>query len=751
LQRSGKRSIAPTIHDVATAAVETKGAGEPVDSSVRSRTEASVGADLSSARVHRDADAQLAASAIGARAFTYGKDVFLGPDQSPQDVALMAHELTHVVQQGAAPAPQRKVEVGSQDDPAEKEADAVADNVVGNKSGQAGRIIDDGATPEAGQQTRSAFLAALHSSVTTTASGILGPLWTSQGCPYIEQWFARNAGTDAPALERMAQRYSGITAASAAEYIPTICTRLADGIRRWSEGASVDADLAAAGLPAAAAAAGGSAVTPGGPAARAKPAGGAEHGSPAQVAAELGEGRSLDAGASRVAAALGEDVSDVRIHTDAQAARLASDRQASAFTVGRHIAFGEGAYAPGTPEGDALLAHELAHSEQQRGADPGEARRKSDESAASEGNADDVAAGALARLYGGTSRIARRLASSAPAVMRSGFALQRCKLFEKKKVEPDKVPLPPTRADTKPLTKGDMTWKLEAVRMSSNPMHVEFKPKDTVTYKNISFVQTVLQTTKGERTYAEDDTASKRFEAGSDQRRVDHFLVENDPFYGAKWDGSKWVAESTTPGEESSPATKGGAKSAKLYDKPGTNFYEGEKQMFETVAVVMETGEPLGALKWGIGWAEEGDNPRELYGATPADCTDAPSADWQKALDKFYDAKFEAIVDSFDQNKSTVPSGTDGKLGGAVSAVKSAKPDDKITIELGGAADLSETDPAPLSVKRAEAVKAVLVGLGVAESKITVTGYGSDWARVRTTDGASEPKNRRVQVRVVRG
>src|SRR5262245_13314703 len=156
--RVGSRSPAPTIHDVATAAVETKGAGEPVDPGVRSRTEARTGADLSGARVHRDADAQLAASAIGARAFAYRHDVFLGPGESPQDSALMAHELTHVVQQGGAPAPQRKVEVGADNDPAEREADAVAADVVGSDTAHAGRIVADGATLEPGQQTRSAFL-----------------------------------------------------------------------------------------------------------------------------------------------------------------------------------------------------------------------------------------------------------------------------------------------------------------------------------------------------------------------------------------------------------------------------------------------------------------------------------------------------------------------------------------------------------------------------------------------------------------
>ena len=42
-----------------------------------------------------------AAAQIHARAFTYGKDIFVGPGESPADLALMAHESTHVVQQGA--------------------------------------------------------------------------------------------------------------------------------------------------------------------------------------------------------------------------------------------------------------------------------------------------------------------------------------------------------------------------------------------------------------------------------------------------------------------------------------------------------------------------------------------------------------------------------------------------------------------------------------------------------------------------
>jgi len=52
---------------------------------------------------------------------------------------------------------------------------------------------------------------------------------------------------------------------------------------------------------------------------------------------------------------------DVRIHADGEAARMAADVRARAFTLGRHIVFGSGRYQPGSRAGAALLWHELAH------------------------------------------------------------------------------------------------------------------------------------------------------------------------------------------------------------------------------------------------------------------------------------------------------------------------------------------------------------------------------------------------------
>ena len=89
--------------DTATAArmMASAGGGAPLEPALRQAMERSFGRDLSAVRVHTGAAAQRAAAAIKARAFTSGHNIFLGAGESPTNRALIAHELTHVVQQGA--------------------------------------------------------------------------------------------------------------------------------------------------------------------------------------------------------------------------------------------------------------------------------------------------------------------------------------------------------------------------------------------------------------------------------------------------------------------------------------------------------------------------------------------------------------------------------------------------------------------------------------------------------------------------
>ncbi len=61
----------------------------------------------------------------------------------------------------------------------------------------------------------------------------------------------------------------------------------------------------------------------------------------------------------------GADLSQVRVHTGAQAASLSNALAANAFTVGRDIYFNSGQFRPETSDGLELIAHELAHTIQQ--------------------------------------------------------------------------------------------------------------------------------------------------------------------------------------------------------------------------------------------------------------------------------------------------------------------------------------------------------------------------------------------------
>jgi hypothetical protein len=86
------------------------------------------------------------------------------------------------------------------------------------------------------------------------------------------------------------------------------------------------------------------------------------------ISSTRGGGSSLDTGVQdRFSDSLG-DLSDVRVHTDDTADRLNRSVSARAFATGTDMYFAKGEYNPGSASGDRLIAHELAHVVQQRGA-----------------------------------------------------------------------------------------------------------------------------------------------------------------------------------------------------------------------------------------------------------------------------------------------------------------------------------------------------------------------------------------------
>lgn len=82
--------------------------GRPLDAGTQSFMESRFGHDFSAVRVHTDGWAAASARAVGARAYTVGRDVVFGTGEyhpaQAEDRRLLAHELTHVIQQGGGAA-----------------------------------------------------------------------------------------------------------------------------------------------------------------------------------------------------------------------------------------------------------------------------------------------------------------------------------------------------------------------------------------------------------------------------------------------------------------------------------------------------------------------------------------------------------------------------------------------------------------------------------------------------------------------
>ena len=126
----------PKLPASVTTALQSRG-GQPLDRITRSKMEDSFDADFSGVRVHTNSQADLAARDINANAFTSGQDIYFGtglyqPGTQAGD-KLLAHELTHTIQQGTERgAPQTAHTISQPGEPEEQEADAVSERVSTN-------------------------------------------------------------------------------------------------------------------------------------------------------------------------------------------------------------------------------------------------------------------------------------------------------------------------------------------------------------------------------------------------------------------------------------------------------------------------------------------------------------------------------------------------------------------------------------------------------------------------------------------
>jgi len=106
IQAKTMRSVTPEVTPTIGAGIQSlQGGGQSLSKSERDFFEPRFGTDFSNVRVHSDVRAFGLAQSVNARAFTHGRDVVFGAGQYTPGTAtgnaLLAHELTHVVQQGA--------------------------------------------------------------------------------------------------------------------------------------------------------------------------------------------------------------------------------------------------------------------------------------------------------------------------------------------------------------------------------------------------------------------------------------------------------------------------------------------------------------------------------------------------------------------------------------------------------------------------------------------------------------------------
>jgi hypothetical protein len=139
----------PTVDESSRVTAVARSGGQPLDADTRAFMEPRFGFDFSRVRIHADSHAAEAARSINARAYTVGDDVVFNSGhyapQTSEGRKLLAHELTHVVQQGG-------------------------------KTGQASRRIARAPDPSKGEPIRKELDATIYSNNTTIEN-----LWASLG------------------------------------------------------------------------------------------------------------------------------------------------------------------------------------------------------------------------------------------------------------------------------------------------------------------------------------------------------------------------------------------------------------------------------------------------------------------------------------------------------------------------------------------------------------------------------------------
>jgi outer membrane protein OmpA-like peptidoglycan-associated protein len=281
-----------------------------------------------------------------------------------------------------------------------------------------------------------------------------------------------------------------------------------------------------------------------------------------------------------------------------------------------------------------------------------------------------------------------------------------------------------------------MEWRFgppeEAEHGKKRKMQIKFTPMPSYRHKLVTFLQTFTE--EGHADPAKVDLSP----SGAFDPFYPASPFRNEEVFPPPWQGYK-----TQPSSASDP-------SAYMYDEP-VYFTPPHGRLFESAAVVPETGETLGVLHWGIG---------EVPGdARSPQCSERPTQSHEKAVEKFYTPKMEGarlgeenyniVFDSFEPDDASLTPGQKAELSTfAERAKKLAAQTDRFQVVVGGFGDAGDHDAVAASKKRAEAVANEIKGQGVAKERMVSVGFGSSWARYEANSKeAKAGRNRRIQAR----
>jgi Domain of unknown function (DUF4157) len=123
-----------------------RGGGTGLDSATLNRMEGAFGQSFADVRIHTGSEADSLNRSVSAKAFTTGSDIFLSQNSSPSDSSLLAHELTHVVQQREQTSGSGPMTVTAAGDQHERAADSAAAAVSSGAPAGIARLADGDAS-----------------------------------------------------------------------------------------------------------------------------------------------------------------------------------------------------------------------------------------------------------------------------------------------------------------------------------------------------------------------------------------------------------------------------------------------------------------------------------------------------------------------------------------------------------------------------------------------------------------------------